>query len=251
MNITGLELSEECVRKGKELIVEYKLQTYINVELQDVLDYKPTQQFDFIYTTAAVNPVFNYKILHLSVLSNCRWCFISKFCITCIKECIHLPKEAVRTFVRDGELEKSKERRPIMIVSLHYFRNNEVRVILPELSREVILHEFVRKIDSFITKLSFKNRTPNQPPTLIIKLDMILKGNDRYLLKYFWSDLLVDDVIYLEQLENEGVVNMKLKKKIISHFEGQLKSNNIPSIVFPDLPIVEVETTSSYHFLFS
>ncbi len=77
IQIFGTDLTDSMIQKAKENVEYFGLQDSIHIFKEDFL-LAPIESFDIVYTTAAVNDVFNWKIVYFSVACEATYIFFSQ-----------------------------------------------------------------------------------------------------------------------------------------------------------------------------
>lgn len=85
VHVYAIELSRICIELLQDRIQRYKLSSSFTLIFGNFLSYKPNFDCDIIYTSAAVGPTFNLKLLHAALACHAKWVFLSNHCTTSYK----------------------------------------------------------------------------------------------------------------------------------------------------------------------
>jgi len=90
---------------------------------QDFMTYEPQNEYHLIYTSAAVHPLFNLRLLHIGVRIKAHWCLLSSQCQNNPSfQKLNLPKNCKTVWDRKSKLCGSGSSRPIHIIFLEIFQ---------------------------------------------------------------------------------------------------------------------------------
>ena len=207
VHIYGIELSQDCILRDRDRVETFGVSTDITLIQDNFLTYCPTFSCDIIYTSAAVNPTFNIKILHTAVACQARWIFISSAATTTYKD---LGLEITCTRFTNAKLVGSGLARNISMIFTHDIANSHK---LSDVGRLMYMSEVTRRING--TRLHFKWRN-RRAQGLVLTLGDVIENLDSYFQTYQWEDFhLSCDTPFSTDLD-AGVIPKKLMTQITS-----------------------------------
>lgn len=210
------------------------------IKLQNInfLTFFPEGTFTCVYTSAAVGPIFNLKVLHTAIESRSRWCFLSGTCVRSYKNIIVLPTGSSELFVKSSLL-GSNEARPIHIIYLDYFKTKEIIDQVTIQGQNLLIKEFERKVSN-ISLFDLMARRWERTNRIRISIEDVLLGKDEYLLQYQWIPYEIMNI----QLSG-GEIPVYIKKQFILHFKSQyFEAHEIHRRLFPLIAVVPNELRS-------
>lgn len=224
--IDGIEISLDCVKKARELVKSHELENLINIHQADFLTFNPTlTSYDIVYTSAAVNDIFNLKLLHTSICWKAKWCLVSKPLTKTFLDLNLLDNEDIKVFVREIFLAGSNEKRPIMMIDMNIFNDEMKQIILRE-GRDKLVSEFSREINGInsdrIYNIWWRS---GQKKDLKIEIGDIIPSDADYRRKWNWIAYNTNNESYFSKLVSR-VVDMNLRKEIKVHFLEQYQQTH-------------------------
>lgn len=237
IQIYGLDISDQCVTEARRLITLFNCQNSIQVECQNFFNFTPNGNYTCTYTSAAVNEIFNLKLLHTSIQCKAQWCFHSSNSSHHFKHFKFL-KVGFATNWTKGRLTGSGETRNVTIMTLPFLRLSisNLKKELNGYSRRKLIDEFKRNFISSdkIYTLYVRSRIENET-TLTISFQNLIGHHyaDEYVR---WIDFNIDlatENLMRSNLE-ERVVPYHLRERIMDHFVNQYLSEGVPQKLFPD-----------------
>ena len=232
IHIHGIELSRVCYDLMEQRIQQYGLTSSFTLILGDLLSFKPNFLCDIIYTSAAVNPTFNLKLLHVALACHAKWVFLSTNCTATYRREDLLEFKIESRLWTKAALSGSHTARNISIIFTHQFVHPTSLIVK---SRQIFEDEICRRIrtDNLPSKWERRDRSTG----IILTIFDVIKDLDGYLSQLPWEVFEIDNnTCHAAHLESR-VVPQELRNEIKEFFSHQiLVVNNVAEMIFFDLP---------------
>lgn len=245
IQIDGVEMSTHCVNEANRIIRKYNCQDTITVNELNFMKYNPNRKYNCTYTSAAVNDIFNWKLLHTSIQCNATWCFHSAPSSRSYNF-LKIPQRGYHRNWTKGELTGSSEKRNISVIIIPYI-NDSMKQELVDRSRQYLIHEFQRMFVGSSDKIYNLYQLAKSRNEMILTLPFNQLNGPHYCDgEIIWRDFSID----LETESSSSIVSnldarvviSSFRDRIRDHYLEQYESKQFPLIIFPDLGVNENES---------
>jgi hypothetical protein len=234
VHVYGIELSRLCMNQTRARVQQFEVSSNFTLICDDFLSYKPNFNCDIIYTTAAVNPTFNVKLLHAALACNTKWIFLS----------IHLCQSTYRRDeLRDLKIEwvlwtKAKLNGSGFTRNFAIIFTSQLVSVSDQLihsGRAIFRNEIHRRISCECLNHKWRTRR-DQSSEITLKINEVIQELEGYLQNMSWNVFKLDVNSQNARMLDEYIPE-DLKQQIKMFFEAQIFDNHqVDEKIFFDLP---------------
>jgi hypothetical protein len=243
LEITGSDISDAVIEKAKSNVNHFQFDEYIKIIHEDLLTADVSGKYEIVYTSAAVNELFNWKILYYAYKCDAVFYLFSKPMLDTYRT-----KEVGKTFVIrskqfcEGRLNGSEEKRPVYYMEIQKMKANDcdaLRSLLAH-SSDLLWRKFQSLLDqgiwAYIGKIRGQQTTT--PSEDSIRWELI---DYKHTLSFL--DQILQPLVITER--DRKLKENLLKDKIRKHFIEEYVRKKIIQRIIPEAPPISPSSQRS------